>query len=360
MTPQLHSHLLGVFRALKARIDLINSSVGHAATQGNENENEIRELLTGFLPPEYGVGTGRIIGTDGEASNQIDIILYDRHRANYTLSADSKLFLADHVYAAIEIKTTFTSGSGEKKSSLVEALDNIKSVRSLKVSQREWWEQAVDLESGKVEMRRYQPSPPLGVVFFFGAPDTQQSRDMEGWFKSLKTAIDAIPLDLQPNLLFSLEHAAFFRHNDVNRATSTPDYSVALVHTSDTKEAIRMEGASKKTKAVVDFCETDLVDGLKPQFGVLRSESQQSEVFVITGGKSFNLDPIPYRVGRIGDDKFFLLDSFRSFLAFLYSLENLLLAKRMNKSWRITDYFGDSLLQTSAYPTDFDRRPNTP
>ena len=26
-----------------------------------------------------------------------------------------------------------------------------------------------------------------------------------------------------------------------------------------------MEGASKKTKAVVDFCETDLVDGLKQE-----------------------------------------------------------------------------------------------
>jgi hypothetical protein len=355
MTPKLHSHLLGVFRALKARIDLINSSIGHAATQGGENECEIRELLASFLPPEYGVGTGRIIGTDGEASNQVDIILYDKHRANYTLSADSKLFLADHVYAAIEIKTTYTSGTGEKGSSLSEALENIKSVRSLKVSEREWFEHVVDQESGKAELRRYKPTPPLGVIFFFGAPDTQQSKDMEGWFNSLKTAIDAISLDLQPDLLFSLEHAAFFRHSDVNRATSTPDYSIALVHTQDTKEAIRVTGASKKTKAVVDFCETELIDGLHPQHGVLRSESQQSEVFVISGGKSLSLDPIPYRVGRISDDKFFLLDSFRAFLAFLYSLEALLSVKRINKAWRITDYFGEALLKTSAYPTDFER-----
>lgn len=357
MTPQLHSHLLGVFRALKARIDLINSSIGHAATQGGENEAEIRDLLASFLPPEYGVGTGRIIGTDGEASNQVDIILYDKHRANYTLSAESKLYLADHVFAAIEIKTTFTSGSTEGKSSLKEALDNIKSVRSLKVSQRKWWEQFVDHDSGKVEMRCYSPTPVLGVIFFFGAADTQQSRDMKGWFDVVKTAIEAIPLDLQPNLLFSLEHAAFFRHNDNNRATSVPDYSVALVNTADTNEPIRLAGASKKTKAVVDFCETELVDGLTPQYGVIQSESEQSEVFVMSGGKSLSLDPIPYRVGRIEDDKFFLLDSFRAFLAFLYSLEELLTVKRSNKAWKVTDYFGTSLLNTSAFPKDFDCSP---
>ena len=160
----------------------------------------------------------------------MDIILFDKHRANYTLSNDSRLFLADHVYAAIEIKRLPSSGSTEKKSSLIEALDNIKSVRSLKVSQREWWEQVVDQETGAAELRRYKPTPPLGVIFFFGVPDTQQSRDMQGWFDALKAAIDAVPLEVQPNLLFSLDHAAFFRHNDLNRAVSTPDYSVALVH----------------------------------------------------------------------------------------------------------------------------------
>ena len=51
MKPELRSHLLGVFRALKARIDLINSSIGHAATLGGENEAAIRELLTSFLHP---------------------------------------------------------------------------------------------------------------------------------------------------------------------------------------------------------------------------------------------------------------------------------------------------------------------
>lgn len=118
-----------------------------------------------------------------------------------------------------------------------------------------------------------------------------------------------------------------------------------------------MAGASKKTKAVVDFCETELVDGLTPKYGIIRSESEQSELFVMSGGKSLSLDPIPYRVGRIEDDKFFLLDSFRAFLAFLYSLEELLTVKRSNKAWKVTDYFGASLLNTSAFPKDFDCSP---
>jgi hypothetical protein len=101
MKTNLQKHLYGIYTVLKARIELINASIGHSLTQGEETEKEIVSLLLDFLPVNYGIGSGIIIDTEGNATKQIDIITYDRNRADYTLSQSSKIFLADHVSSAL-------------------------------------------------------------------------------------------------------------------------------------------------------------------------------------------------------------------------------------------------------------------
>src|SRR5262245_49166453 len=135
MPSDLHKHRLGVLRALTARIELINASIGHRLTQGQENEEAIRDLLTSVLPREYGIGSGVIVGVDGESSKQVDIVVFDRTRANLSLGTNSRLFFADQVLLAIEVKTTFTSG---ENSALSSALENIASVKRLKVAPHQW------------------------------------------------------------------------------------------------------------------------------------------------------------------------------------------------------------------------------
>jgi hypothetical protein len=73
-----------------------------------ECQSRIRRLLVEFLPPQYGIGSGIIVDTEGNESKQVDVIIFDKSIPNYTLSRESKIFLADQVLATIEIKTTFT------------------------------------------------------------------------------------------------------------------------------------------------------------------------------------------------------------------------------------------------------------
>ena len=133
MNTNIHKHLLGMYSVFSSRINLINASIGHNATQGQETEKDVTNLLADFLPSNFGLGSGVIIDTLGNTTKQIDIIIYDKNKSDYTLSKDSKLFLADHVIAAIEIKTTYTTG---RSSSLAGALSNIESVKKLKVAPR--------------------------------------------------------------------------------------------------------------------------------------------------------------------------------------------------------------------------------
>ena len=68
MESSMQQHLFGVYQTLRARIELINHAIGHTVTQGAETESDIRDLLTSVLPSTYGIGTGKIVGTDGKAS----------------------------------------------------------------------------------------------------------------------------------------------------------------------------------------------------------------------------------------------------------------------------------------------------
>ena len=198
MPADLHRHRLGVLRALMARIELINASIGHSLTQGKENEEAVRELLTSVLPMDYGIGSGVIVGVDGAQSKQVDIVVYDRTRANLSLGAKSRLFFADQVLLAIEVKTTFTSGAISPM--LASALENIASVKRLKVAAHEWNE--LSEQDGISSIVRRKPSPPLGMVFFFSTPEqTGRPLDLDSFFATLKTAIGKIGLAEQPDVL---------------------------------------------------------------------------------------------------------------------------------------------------------------
>ncbi|WP_375194859.1 DUF6602 domain-containing protein [Sphingobium sp.] len=86
-------------------------------TAGDEGEENWATLLREWLPPHYFVTTkGRIIGTDGRMSPQIDVLVL---KPSYPLKLrEKKVWLAGGVAAAFECKTTLRSehikASGER------------------------------------------------------------------------------------------------------------------------------------------------------------------------------------------------------------------------------------------------------
>src|SRR5262245_34146625 len=49
----------------------------HPTITGGARENVVRKVLRDILPAHVEVGTGRVIGADGEPSKQTDVVVFD-------------------------------------------------------------------------------------------------------------------------------------------------------------------------------------------------------------------------------------------------------------------------------------------
>jgi hypothetical protein len=87
----------------------------------------IRGILDRFIPSIYEIGTGQIVDHTGKYSKQIDVIIARRDVPRLLLPSGAKVFLAESVIAAIEVKTRLNAKT------LQEALDNCTSVMDLAV-----------------------------------------------------------------------------------------------------------------------------------------------------------------------------------------------------------------------------------
>jgi len=99
----------------------------HRGERGERRENALAEVLRGFLPDRYQIASGEVVAASGEASRQIDILIYDKFHSPLLIDAkDTKVVPAESVYAAIELKPNMAAVK-----ELHDALDNIRSVKRL-------------------------------------------------------------------------------------------------------------------------------------------------------------------------------------------------------------------------------------
>ena len=86
----------------------------------------ITELLQPYLNPTMGTCTGIVIDSDGNHSNQIDVIIFDRNVIPPSmLSTDEGVIPSESVLARIEIKSKLTI------SELKKAVNNARSLKTL-------------------------------------------------------------------------------------------------------------------------------------------------------------------------------------------------------------------------------------
>jgi len=81
----------------------------HALSAGENREDIVGNFLKEYLPKAFGIDTGIILSTEGEFSNQADLVIVD-HLNNAPLYPTSKnrLWLVESVYSLIEVKTTLS------------------------------------------------------------------------------------------------------------------------------------------------------------------------------------------------------------------------------------------------------------
>lgn len=148
-----------VFRGISKKLysDFeISAQINHDGTMGDFRENSLREFLqNGRLPKRLGVGKGEIVGHISNVSKQSDLIIYDQLDSIPLLyDKDVQVYPIDCVYGIIEVKSQL------KKTRLIEALDNIKSVKQLTPD---------DYVRRKVLFmeQQYKRPRPFGFVFAF-------------------------------------------------------------------------------------------------------------------------------------------------------------------------------------------------
>lgn len=110
---------------LQSESKLVGALLRHAGELGSAREALIRGILERIIPTLYELGSGQIVDHNGRYSQQIDVIIARRDVPRLALPSGTRVYLAESVVAAIEVKTELNA------TTLPQALDNCASVAGL-------------------------------------------------------------------------------------------------------------------------------------------------------------------------------------------------------------------------------------
>lgn len=122
----LHRVFTGQEEVLRTQLRT-GKQAGHPGVQGDGTEHHWIELLRTRLPRRYDVTKAIVVDSDGQRSDQIDMVVYDRqYSPEFWEQGEHRYVPAESVYAVFEIKPEFN------REYVLYAGDKIASVRGLK------------------------------------------------------------------------------------------------------------------------------------------------------------------------------------------------------------------------------------
>jgi hypothetical protein len=141
--------------ALAHDIQRANRSIVHAPTKGGVNEKHWIDIFRAYLPHRYQLDSAFAIDSLGNRSEQIDIVIYDRHFTPTILDQQQHRYIpAEAIYAIFESKPHID------KDYLEYAGQKAESVRRLQRTSV-----AITHAGGK-----FEPRPPFSIVAGIVAP----------------------------------------------------------------------------------------------------------------------------------------------------------------------------------------------
>ena len=100
--------------------------ITHPGTKGAVTENNWLKWMKSFLPQRYAADRAFVIDCQGNVSDQIDIVIYDKQYSPIIFNQDDALYItAESVYAVFEVKQVLNSEN------VAYASEKIESVRRL-------------------------------------------------------------------------------------------------------------------------------------------------------------------------------------------------------------------------------------
>ncbi len=95
----------GLQQQMEARLTLNKKVIKHPTTKGDASELEWADMLSVYLPKRYCIDKAFVIDYEGNVSEQIDLVIFDRHYSPFILKQNGAIYLpAECIYAVIEIK----------------------------------------------------------------------------------------------------------------------------------------------------------------------------------------------------------------------------------------------------------------
>lgn len=107
----LRSALAAEQEVIKVKLKLSSASITHDGVMGDVNEQHFIEFLKKSLPKRYAVDSAIVIDSNGNTSDQIDIVIYDNQYTPTLLDQHDHRFVpVEAVYAVFELKPIINKG----------------------------------------------------------------------------------------------------------------------------------------------------------------------------------------------------------------------------------------------------------
>src|SRR5437870_4575116 len=104
-TWSLSQLLAGLHDDIQQRLDTVRKSFAHPGTKGDASEKVWLELLGTYLPQRYQAATAHVVDSQGEFSDQIDVVIFDRQYSPFIFLYQGQTIIpAESVYAVFEAK----------------------------------------------------------------------------------------------------------------------------------------------------------------------------------------------------------------------------------------------------------------
>ncbi len=110
ITWSLSQLLAGLHDDIEQRLSIARRTLGHPGTKGDASEGVWIELLDQYLPFRYRVAKAHVVDSEGNFSDQIDAVVFDRQYSPIIFQFDKQTVVpAESVYAVFEAKQTINA-----------------------------------------------------------------------------------------------------------------------------------------------------------------------------------------------------------------------------------------------------------
>ena len=103
--------LASLHEDIEQRLSIARSTMGHPGSKGDASENVWLQLFDKYLPARYQAIKAHVVDSQGNFSEQIDIVVRDRQYSPFIFQYEGQAIVpAESVYAVFEAKQTIDAG----------------------------------------------------------------------------------------------------------------------------------------------------------------------------------------------------------------------------------------------------------